>query len=661
MVALLQLMLLGGFTAQMSAQQMIKVSGRRNQALLAFLAVNPGRRHPREKLVELFWGDRDQDRGRNSLRQALTALRKDLTGLDPSPVAIDGEVLSIAAGAVEVDTVTFERLAQSNEAEALKQAAALYRGDLLAGLTLEEAGFEGWLNPERARLRELAVDVHTRLVPLLSGAEAVDTARRLVALDPLRENSQRLLIRLLAERGETEIALKEYRAFSARLERELGLKPSAAIQSLQKEISSGRYRQEQAAASTSAANAALAAFEQRIAEKLLIAVLPFENRSLDPEHRFFCDGLAGEIADALARVTGFLVTARSATANYRGSAVDIRRVGAELGAAYVLQGSVLRLHEQLRISAQLSEVASGHTIWAEQYNATAGEVVGVQESIVRAIAASTETQIVIAGRNILPPRQGELALQDLIARGFGLLYDEAAPALTEALALAEQAVAQAPKDWRGHALLAEAFVHGLAARVIPHDPAAVARALDLARNAVRMAHDNEWTHLVLARAYIEAGALDAAIAESERALEINPSSVTAIARLADCYALLGRSAEATEASRLALKLDPRGPETYRRHFTIGLAAFASADYAEAFRAAGRAARWRPDFVRAELLVAATATALGRKSEAEAALTRCRARYPDLRADEAAPRIMPPYEREADRARLQALLRQAGLP
>jgi tetratricopeptide (TPR) repeat protein len=165
---------------------------------------------------------------------------------------------------------------------------------------------------------------------------------------------------------------------------------------------------------------------------------------------------------------------------------------------------------------------------------------------------------------------------------------------------------------------------------------------------------------VLARALIEEGSLDTAIAECERALEINPSSSTAIARLGECYALLGRSAEAIEANRLALKLDSQGPEAYRRHFAMALAHFAAGDHAEALKVAGRVARWRPDYTRADLIIAAAAAALDRRADAETALRRLTARYPDLTAETAAPVVLPPFARPADRARLLDLLRAAGL-
>jgi TolB-like protein/cytochrome c-type biogenesis protein CcmH/NrfG len=658
-VALLELTLLGGFSAQSTAQQTLRISSRKNRALLAFLALTQGRRYARDKLVDLFWGDHDNEHGRNNLRQALAALRKDLTVIDP--VTVEGEILSVPAAAVEVDVLAFERLSASDQVDDLKQAAALYRGDLLAGLALDESAFEEWLDPERRRIRELAVDVFTRLIPNLAAKEALETARRLVALDPLRESSHRVLIGLLAEQGDAELALKQYRLYAEALERELGLKPSAVAQALYKDISAGRLPKRETGEHLPAATNAVENIELRQAEKPSIAILPFENRSAESDHQFFCDSLSGEISDAISRLTRFRVVPWAETANYRGKASDLRAIGEDLGAAYVLQGSVHRLGERLRISIQLSDVGRDIHVWAEQFDGTARESFDIQDMIVRAIAASIETQMDLAGRHAAGTASpGALAVQDLVARGNALLYDETPENFAEAMALGEQAVALAPMEPRAHLLRAEAFVYGLAARVVEIDADKIAHGIELSQALLAMAPDLEWAHLVLARAYVEAGRLDEAIAASERALALNPNVSNGVARLGECYALQGRSAEALETCRLAIELNPRSPINYWRKFCIALAHFTAGDDGEALQEARGVLRWKPDLLRAAALIAASATALGLKAESDAAIAQCLARYPDLRASEVAPRLMPPFARPADRARLANLLRAAGL-
>jgi len=398
-----------------------------------------------------------------------------------------------------------------------------------------------------------------------------------------------------------------------------------------------------------------------LAKKSVIAVLPFQSRSADLEDQHFCDSLADDIAGALARVSRFLVIARASTAGYLGKAVDVRQIGRDFAAAYVLQGSVYRLGERLRVSTQLSDTASGLHLWAEQYNHAATEMFDVQDRIVGTVAASIETEIIIAGRNRrLAGPDGSHNLQSLLLRGNGLLYDETVEAYAEAEMLGEQAIALEPRNPMAHLLFAEVYIYRLAVRLVEYDLEKAARGVELARIVLGMAPNNEWTHLACAQASIDVGQIDAAIAHAERALEINPSNANAFARLGQCYALLGRSAEAIQACRHALEFNPRGSENFAWHFSLALAHFAAENDAEALEEAVRVLRWRPDFIRAAVLLAATATALGRRAESDAALALCLTRHPDLRVGEIAPRIMPGFVRAADRERLGGLLIAAGL-
>jgi DNA-binding SARP family transcriptional activator len=653
-LASLELALLGGFQAKTPSQGTIRIVGKKNRALLAYLALGAGRQHARDKLVGLLWSDRGNDQGRSSLRQSLIALRKDLSGIVPHPVATDGEYLTVPPASIEVDALDFERLARSERIEDLEQAAVLYRGDLLDGLPVQDAAFVEWLSTERNRLRDLASEVMTRLIPLRVGIEAVAMARRLVAIDPLRETAHRTLIGLLADLGQTEAALRHYHIYAEMLEQQLGIRPSAAAQALYGEIG-GQAR-------GAAVPEALPERDARTADKPVVAVLPFESRSADPQHQHFCDLLGDDVSDALSRVSSFLVIARAATAAYLGKAVDVRQIGADLGAAYVLQGSVHRLGDRLRISTQLSDTASGLHLWAEQFDYAAAELLDLEDLIVRTMAGSIETQIVVAGRNRLrDAASGPVTAQDLILRGTGLLYNETAESYAESKRLAEQAIALEPRNPMAHLLRAEAHVYCLATRLVEYDAEKAACGVDLATAALAMAPGYEWAHLACAQAYVDVGKIEVAITHCERALEISPSNANAFARLGQCHALLGRSTEAIGDCRHALEFNPRGTENFAWHFSLALAHFVAENHADALQEALRVRRLRPDFLRADVLVAASATALGRKAEADAALAQCLARYPDLRTEDIAPRIMPGFARSTDRERLAALLVAAGLP
>jgi DNA-binding SARP family transcriptional activator len=237
-MARLVLTLLGGFRARLDPGAPVVLPARKAQALLAYLALPVGEAHPRDKLAALLWGDMPQTQARASLRQALTTLRRVLAGADA--VRIDAETVALDPGAVTVDALGFEQAVKTGSREALEEAAALYQGDLLAGLTLNEAPFEEWLMGERERLRERAVEAFARLLAQQRSAgaieAAVDSALRLLNLDPLQEPAHRALMRLYAQLGRRSAALRQYQICVAALERELHTEPEPETRALYQEI-----------------------------------------------------------------------------------------------------------------------------------------------------------------------------------------------------------------------------------------------------------------------------------------------------------------------------------------------------------------------------------------------------------------------------------------
>jgi len=198
----LSLRLFGGFQARIGDRK-LSFPTRKSQALLAYLAIVPGQGHLRDKLAALLWGGSGREEARHSLRQSLSVLR-------------------------------FEQLIRRDSPRSLEEAVTLYRGDLLEGLDVSEEPFEEWLLGERTRLRETAVAVLTRFVGLQtqSGSEdgAIQTALRLLALDPLREEFHRLLMSLYGRRGRVGDAVEQYRTCAAVLRRELGVEPTSETQ-----------------------------------------------------------------------------------------------------------------------------------------------------------------------------------------------------------------------------------------------------------------------------------------------------------------------------------------------------------------------------------------------------------------------------------------------
>jgi DNA-binding SARP family transcriptional activator len=207
------------------------------QALVAYLAVNPGRRHSRDKLAALLWPNTGDEHARQSLRQTLVTLRRVLGArailADHREVALDGPGL-------DVDVVRFEALAAERSAQARERAVALYQGDLLEGIRVKEPPFDEWLLGERERLRELAKETLRGLLDDQHAGglvePAIRTALRILTLDPASEPAHRELMRLFARQGRRGEALRQYRLCVDALQRELGVEPQAETRRLYQEI-----------------------------------------------------------------------------------------------------------------------------------------------------------------------------------------------------------------------------------------------------------------------------------------------------------------------------------------------------------------------------------------------------------------------------------------
>jgi DNA-binding SARP family transcriptional activator/type II secretory pathway predicted ATPase ExeA len=235
-----ELDLLGGFRLIASGSE-LRLPTRKAEALLAYLALPPGKAHARESLSALLWGERGEAQARHSLSQTLFSIRQATSEAGAPPlIVIDSRGVTVDPGRVGVDADRLERLVAESTPEALEKAAGLYKGDLLAGIGLREAAFEEWLTGERSRLRELALGAFGRLLEQHAAAgrtdAAVQVALRLVALDPLQEEVHRQLMRLYVAQGRPASALKQYERCVRTLRQELGVEPEAATVELHAEI-----------------------------------------------------------------------------------------------------------------------------------------------------------------------------------------------------------------------------------------------------------------------------------------------------------------------------------------------------------------------------------------------------------------------------------------
>jgi DNA-binding SARP family transcriptional activator len=248
-MAPLRLNLLGSFAAEAGAEQaaILGKAPKKVRALLAYLALNPGVAHPRQKLAALLWEESGESQARQSLRQALADLRQALSR-DHDGLICSNETVTLRTGSIDVDVFELERACASGGAEALDRAVALYRGDLLEGLDTRAPAFDDWLALERSRLREQALNAMTRLLEDLCATGAIESglrvALRVLTLDPLRESAHRALMQLYAKQARYGSALKQYQTCRRVLKRELGVEPEPATRALHAELMQARARME---------------------------------------------------------------------------------------------------------------------------------------------------------------------------------------------------------------------------------------------------------------------------------------------------------------------------------------------------------------------------------------------------------------------------------
>jgi len=238
-MARLSLRLFGGFLLRADARGRA-VPARKAQAMLAYLAVRAGRAHARETLTGLLWSDAAEAQARQSLRQTLVQVRRALAGGARRCLVTQGDTVTLDPSAVDLDVARFEDLTCKGTVDSLETAVALYRGQFLDGVHVDEAAFEDRMITERARLHELALDALRRLVALYvkSGRleQAAQSAVRLVALDPRQEDVHRTLMQLYVRQGRRAAALRQYQTCVGVLQRELGVEPEPETRQIYQDI-----------------------------------------------------------------------------------------------------------------------------------------------------------------------------------------------------------------------------------------------------------------------------------------------------------------------------------------------------------------------------------------------------------------------------------------
>ena len=656
----LNITLLDGVEARDSAGAPIDLPGKKAAALLAILALNPGRAYARESLVGLLWSDRADSQARASLRQVLAALRKALAGLDPSPLRADGDVLSLDADGVSVDAVEFQAAVSEGSLEGLSRAVALYGRDLLSGLTVRDAAFEDWLDGERARLHTLALDGLAKLVNLHAASgdleSAIEMARRLIALDSLREEAHRSLIHFLAQPGDRAGALKQFEICRSVLMKELGVDPDAETKALAAAIRDGEVVAPlspsadigETSPETEESAAAPAATLRAI------AVLPFKNLAGDAASESFVDSFTEEVILGLSRFRYQPVIASQSVFAYKGKAVNVQEVARALGAGFVVEGTVRSEGDRLRVSTQLVAATDGHQVWSQSYERSADDLFATRDAIATQIVAELGTLDMGQLSRAMLHQARHRSAETRSAHDYMLLALEKQDRFTRdenevSKDLVEKALEIDPDYAMPIGNYGWNFLNEWMFGWGDDFEASRKRAIELAGRSLALEPSNPDIHWTRAAIALNAEFdFDLAEAEFRRALDLNPNSADIMADWGGTLAYLGQPQEAREIVLRAMALNPVHPDWYKE--CLGIVAFSLGEDKEVVEAFRRLTEAGPYSL---IFLAAAYARLGQTKAAREIVARLRGAYPDLALDHWVNR--QPYKNEADRALLRDVL------
>lgn len=595
----LQACLLGEFACHAVGGERLVFPTRKVEALLAYLAANPGRRHPRSRLAAMLWEELPEDRARANFRKTLSRLQQSLPEGSRSCLSVDAHEVSLSPDGVELDIDLFERLSADGTPETLERALALYRGPFLDGLADCGEAFEQWMSVERRRIAETLQQVLRRLLRHYVVTGAVDAAillaLRLLAIDSLDEDAHRTLMRLYMYQDRIGAALEQYGHCRRLLADELGVDPAPETDRLRAELlglvprdedeDGAPPREDDTVPEKGSVIQAAAAMRGRrrrsgSAAQPSIAVLAFTLEDGAPNWRHLSGGMAEDIATELGRFRELEVIAPATTLAYRDAGAAPQRIGDELGAGFVLAGSLRCRGQRLRTTARLVESGTGRQVWAERYDCDLADVFEVQDDVVSRIVGSlVET---LESEHLARTRSrhaGDWQVYELWLRGQSALRSPHLSAIREARRYFQQAIARDPGYARAYVGLALAHLNEWTCFAWNHWTFAQREALDLARKAVSLDARDHRARCMLALAELYGRRYDAAHGELLTALELNPNDTDVLAHASFALALIGDSERAVDAGRKALRLAPHHPDWYAG--MAGIALFSARHYREA--------------------------------------------------------------------------------
>ena len=393
-------------------------------------------------------------------------------------------------------------------------------------------------------------------------------------------------------------------------------------------------------------------------DKPSIAVLPFDNMSGDAEQNYFSDGITEEIITALSRSPWLFVISRNSSFAYQGKMVDIRQVSRELGVRYILEGSVRKKGNRVRVTAQLIDGTMGSHVWADKYDGELQDIFDLQDQISQQVVASILTQIQRhGGEKVKRLDRPDLPTWDLLARGWKLYYELTKESLASAETIFRRAIEVSPTSCDAHHLLAGVLIHQAFMGYVPNKDLTISEAYELAKRAIAFDEQNEYAHWILGVIQQNRGKHDVAIAEHRRALELNPNCSVAYGSLGTALALKGESEEAIKNIEIAIRLNPRDPTIFFRYSGLAMAHFMTGRYLEAAQWARKSIQRKPSWRSGHAVLVSSLVHLNLLEEAREAVDYYLENIPDA----AISKLHLPFKNPNEVRRLEEGLRKAGLP
>ncbi|MDH2404965.1 adenylate/guanylate cyclase domain-containing protein [Bradyrhizobium sp. SSUT18] len=396
-------------------------------------------------------------------------------------------------------------------------------------------------------------------------------------------------------------------------------------------------------------------------EKPSIAVLAFQNMSGDIDQEFFADGIAEDIITALSKARWLFVIARNSSFTYKGKSTDIRQVGRELGVRYVLEGSVRKAGNRVRITAQLIEANSGHHLWAERFDRALEDIFAVQDEITRNIIGAIAPGIVAAEIQRSQGKEvAKLGQWERVMRAHWHVQRFTPADCNEAIRLIDEVLQFDPANAMALADLAYNWhMGGLFGWTKGPFAVAVDRMGEAARRAVAADDRDAAAQTALAVHELFNDQHDDAIRRLHRAIELDPNSSFARGYLGAAYSFNGTPDLSLEALQESMRLSPRDYLTVIWHTCCAWSHLHAERFAEAVDCARQAVDFNPSFPDSHATLTAAAAHLGRMAEARTGLDGLMRLLPGLTL--ADPRLTRPFRRQTDRERFLEGLRIAGLP